>query len=69
MEAYCSWAARLCVEGHGVAPILNVRAFRRSDVFHLMACGFSFHISLYPTLATGTTQPAQRAARDVEKLE
>lgn len=56
------WETRLC-------PELDVWALWRSIVVHLVACGFSFHISLFPTIATGTTQPAQRSARDLEKLE
>lgn len=66
------WAARrfkLGVERQGFAPNLNVWALRRSIVVHLVACGFSFHISLFPTIAAGTTQPAQCPARDLEKLE
>lgn len=56
------WETRLC-------PELDVWALWRSIVVHLVACGFSFHISLFPTIATGTTQPARRSARDLEKLE
>lgn len=41
----------------------------RSFVVHLVLCGFSFHISLFPTVATGTTGAAQSSARDLEKLE
>lgn len=57
------------VERRGFAPKLDVWASRRSIVVHLVACGFSFHIRLFPTIATGTTQPARRSARDLEKLE
>lgn len=41
----------------------------RSFVVHLVLCGFSFHISLFPTVATGTTGAARSSARDLEKLE
>lgn len=41
----------------------------RSIVVHLVVCGFSFHISLFPTVATGTTGAARRLAKDLEKLE
>lgn len=40
-----------------------------SIVVHLVLCGFSFHISLFPTVATGTTGAARSSARDLEKLE
>lgn len=60
---------KLGVERHGFALNLDVWALWRSIVVHLVACGFSFHISLFPTIATGTTQPAQCPARDLEKSE
>lgn len=59
---------KLGVERHGFALNLDVWALQCSIVVHLVACGFSFHISLFPTIATGTTQPAQSSARDLEKL-
>lgn len=40
-----------------------------SIVVHLVLCGSSFHISLFPTVATGTTGAARSSARDLEKLE
>lgn len=60
---------KLGVERHGFALNLVVWALRRSFVVHLVACGYSFHISLFPTIATGTTHPAQCSARDLEKLK
>lgn len=41
----------------------------RSIVVHLVVCGFSFHISLFPTVATGMTGATWCSARDLEKLE
>lgn len=63
-----SLAFKLGVERQGSALNLNVWALWRSIVVHLVACGFSFHISLFPTIATGTSRPAQGSARDLEKL-
>lgn len=60
---------KLGVERHGFALNLDVWALRCSIVVHLVACGFSFHISLFPTIATGTIWPALSPARNLEKLE
>ena len=59
----------LGVERQDLALNLECVSFAGSIVVHLVACGFSFHISLFPTIATGTTRPEQRTARDLEKLE
>lgn len=66
-----TWAARLCVQSvcqeTRLCSELDVWALWCSIVVHHVACGFSFHISLFPTIATGTTKPAQCPARDLEK--